>query len=309
MNLNPSFYKIYLFFLLCLLAVQPAFAKDKETSKPTSKKESKKEAIKQDKVLELIQNREQELKDKISDFNELYKNGLVTLQEAGPFKEELAELEQFEFIIKNPYTNSYEKSLKEKLTIRLEALKKEICTKEALSAEGLIASKDISSLQDKAALYNYILEFLMDESRIPVNVLKANGFNSKMILGRFFPIESKFGFRVDPINPGRKQFHAGIDFPAWTGNPIIAPFPGVVVRTVNSLNSGGGRKVTVRHSENFETVYMHLSEIKVKQGQKLKVSDLIGYVGSTGYRVTGPHLHFEIHINGIPVNPEKFLKK
>lgn len=298
---NKFYSLISLITLICLFVVLPLQAKNKETIK--------KETVKQDKVLELIQTREQELKDKIDDFNELYKSGLVTLQESGPFKEELSELEQFEFIVNNPYTNSYERALKEKLTNRVESLKKEISLKESLSAEGLIAANELTSLQDKAALYNYILEFLTNEFRLPANFLNANGLNSKMILGRFFPIESKFGFRVDPINKGRKQFHAGIDFPAWTGTPIISPFPGVVIQTVNSTNSGGGRKVKVRHADNFETVYMHLSEIKVKRGQILKTSDLIGYVGSSGYRVTGPHLHFEIHINGIPVNPEKFLKK
>ncbi|MDJ0626033.1 MAG: M23 family metallopeptidase [Candidatus Caenarcaniphilales bacterium] len=264
--------------------------------------------FKDDKILELIDLRKKELNSKISNLNDLHKEGLVSINQADYLKSELKELQQFEFIIKNPFTVSYMGTLQDKLEKSVESMKEELKLKEDLWVEGLISTRDLRNLEEKASLYNYILSFLTDESRMPFFLLQKKGFSSKDILGKYYPISSPFGFRKDPISGNGKQFHSGVDFKANSGTPIRAPFIGKVVKVINGSNSGGGRQIKLKHAEGFETVYMHLSKLKVKYGQIVQVGEIIGYVGNSGYRVTGPHLHFEIRLNGISVNPAKYLK-
>lgn len=265
-------------------------------------------AQKQSQLLSLIETRCIELNNKLKDLETMYREGLVTLQDGDPYRNELNELEQFQFIIKNPSSRSYETVLKDKLDQKLNSLKQELNTKQTLWNEGLIATKEIENLEEKAALYNYILEYISDQSRYNPNLQLAQvSFSVASILGRNYPVESKFGFRTDPINPSRKQFHAGIDFAAYTGTPVRSPLAGRVSKVVNSPYSGGGLQVRIKHSDQIETVYMHLSKITVKPKEQLKAGTLIGYVGATGTRVTGPHLHLEIHNKNIPIDPAKIL--
>ncbi len=111
---------------------------------------------------------------------------------------------------------------------------------------------------------------------------------------------SGFGVRVHPIYKVRKM-HAGIDFSARTGTPIYATGDGVVNK-VQSAGSGYGNNVVINHGYGYETLYAHMSKMLVKPGQKIKKGQKIGLVGSTG-RSTGPHLHYEVHFKGQPVNP------
>lgn len=111
---------------------------------------------------------------------------------------------------------------------------------------------------------------------------------------------SGFGYRSDPFTKVRK-FHAGMDFSSRTGTPIFATGDGVVARADNTA-SGYGNHIVLRHGYGYETLYGHLSRYKVKAGQRVKRGDVIGYVGSTG-RSEAPHLHYEVHKNGKPVNP------
>ncbi len=278
--------------------------KKSEIKKPDKKSESIKD--KQKTVLDLILAREEELKNRLADLVILHNQGLISLTEANIFKAELDELKQFEFIVKERAFNNYEAMLKDKIKGRIDNLQKEISSKEILSQEGLIAQKELEDIQEKAALYNYILEFLAAPRPTTVVALNQKTLNILCLFSQKFPISSKFGFRVDPIDSNRKQFHAGIDFAAYAGTPIKAPFNGKVIEIGQNLNSGGGLKIVIRHM-GFDTVYMHLSEIKVKQGQIIQIGQIIGKVGSTGKRTTGPHLHFEIHLKGIPVDPMRFF--
>jgi len=264
---------------------------------------------KQTKILELISLRQKQIQGALNDLQVMYEEGLVTLHDFELLKGELRELEQFEFIIKNPSVSSYESALKDKLVNELSALQTDLKTKRELWNGGLIAAKEVEAMEEKAALFNYILEFLSDGNRLP-KMLAINGafLSISMLFGRHIPIESGFGFRIDPIYPSRKQFHAGVDFGAAHGMPIKAPLEGLVTKAVTSTSSGGGMQLRLAHAQNFETVYLHLSKILVKQGQRVKVGDTIALVGATGTRVTGPHLHFEVHQNGIPVNPLKFFR-
>ena len=99
--------------------------------------------------------------------------------------------------------------------------------------------------------------------------------------------------------------HAGVDLAAPRGTPIFATADGVV--TEAGRESGYGNVVRVQHELGFETVYAHLSSISVRPGQLLSRGEKIGGMGSTG-RSTGSHLHYEVRVNGKPVNPMIYLE-
>jgi len=111
---------------------------------------------------------------------------------------------------------------------------------------------------------------------------------------------SGYGMRVHPMYKVRKM-HKGIDFSARTGTPIYASGDGVVKR-VQSSRSGFGNNIILNHGYGYESLYAHMSKMLVKSGQKVKKGQKIGLVGSTG-RSTGPHLHYEVHYKGQPINP------
>jgi murein DD-endopeptidase MepM/ murein hydrolase activator NlpD len=116
---------------------------------------------------------------------------------------------------------------------------------------------------------------------------------------------SGYGLRSDPFRGGRAM-HAGIDLAGPSGTPIYATADGAVRRS--GWNSGGyGNLIEVDHGRGIETRYGHLSRILVRAGQPVKRGQLIGYMGSTG-RSTGSHLHYEVRIDGRPVNPIPFMR-
>lgn len=116
---------------------------------------------------------------------------------------------------------------------------------------------------------------------------------------------SSFGQREDPIN-GEGAFHSGIDIEAPMGTPVRAAGDGDV--TGLNLGAGYGRQVVLNHGHGLETVYGHLSAVAVVPGQHVSRGDVIGYVGMTG-RATGPHLHYEVRVSNVPVNPHKYLRE
>ncbi len=105
------------------------------------------------------------------------------------------------------------------------------------------------------------------------------------------PMTSQFGWRVHPIS-GNRRFHAGIDLGAPAGAPIVAAATGRVV--VANWHGGYGKAVVIEHDGQLQTLYGHMSEILVQEGQEVKQGEVLGLVGSTG-NSTGPHLHFETH--------------
>jgi murein DD-endopeptidase MepM/ murein hydrolase activator NlpD len=115
---------------------------------------------------------------------------------------------------------------------------------------------------------------------------------------------SSFGQREDPIN-GEGAFHPGIDIEAPMGTPVRAAADGDV--TGANMGAGYGRQVVLSHGHNIETVYGHLSAVAVLPGQHVSRGEIIGYVGMTG-RATGPHLHYEVRVGNVPVNPHKYLR-
>jgi murein DD-endopeptidase MepM/ murein hydrolase activator NlpD len=116
-------------------------------------------------------------------------------------------------------------------------------------------------------------------------------------------IASGFGFRIHPIY-GIAKMHYGLDFTAPQGTPIYATGDGEV--TTAGVGTGTGNHVIINHGYGYETVYMHMVRIKATVGQKVKRGEVIGWVGTTGAS-TGPHCHYEVHINGTPVDPVYFF--
>ncbi len=116
-------------------------------------------------------------------------------------------------------------------------------------------------------------------------------------------VGSGYGMRTDPFN-GQIAMHAGVDFAAPVGTPIFAAAGGVVISA--ELHPVYGNAVTIDHGNDLSTLYAHASKIVVKVGDIVKRGQKIAEVGTTG-RSTGPHLHFEVHVKGVPQNPAKFL--
>ena len=116
-------------------------------------------------------------------------------------------------------------------------------------------------------------------------------------------LASGFGVRVSPFTD-TKVFHHGLDIDAPKESPIRAAGAGKVVRC--GFESRYGNLVVIDHGNGYRTIYAHLSERMVELGDTVRRGDLIGKVGDTG-RTTGPHLHYEVQVNGLPVNPVRFL--
>jgi murein DD-endopeptidase MepM/ murein hydrolase activator NlpD len=123
-----------------------------------------------------------------------------------------------------------------------------------------------------------------------------------------WPVEgrvgSSFGEREDPFN-GEGKFHTGIDIEAPSGTPVRAAADGDVSGA--SMGAGYGREVVLNHGHDVLTIYAHLSAIAVLPGQHVIRGQVIGYVGQSGH-ATGPHLHYEVRVHNVPVNPHKYLR-
>jgi murein DD-endopeptidase MepM/ murein hydrolase activator NlpD len=116
-------------------------------------------------------------------------------------------------------------------------------------------------------------------------------------------IASGYGMRIHPIY-GIAKMHSGLDFTAPQGTPIYATGDGVV--TTAGYGTGTGNEVIINHGYGYETKYLHMVRIKTRARQRVKRGEVIGWVGSTGAS-TGPHCHYEVHINGHPVDPVYFF--
>jgi len=115
---------------------------------------------------------------------------------------------------------------------------------------------------------------------------------------------SNFGYRIDPFT-GQRAFHEGIDFPAETGTPILSAASGKVVFA--DVHPEYGKMVEIDHGNGLVTRYAHAAALFVKEGDLVVAGQRIASVGTTG-RSTGPHLHFEVRLNGTAQNPTRFLK-
>lgn len=116
-------------------------------------------------------------------------------------------------------------------------------------------------------------------------------------------LTSGYGMRKHPVL-GRRKAHKGIDLAAPTGTPVYATADGIVSKA--KWFSSYGLYISIDHSADMETRYAHLSKLAVEAGERVEKGDLIGYVGSTG-RSTGPHLHYEVRIDGVAVDPMPYM--
>ena len=117
-------------------------------------------------------------------------------------------------------------------------------------------------------------------------------------------LTSSFGQRVSPFGTGSSDFHKGLDIANRVGTPVKAPAKGVV--TFVGWDGGYGNCIVINHGNNITTRYAHLNSASVKVGQKIQRGDKIGAVGNTG-RSTGPHLHYEVRVGGVCVNPLRYI--
>jgi len=116
-------------------------------------------------------------------------------------------------------------------------------------------------------------------------------------------VTSRFGNRTSPFS-GIQKFHEGMDIAAQTGTPVAAAADGVVIKA--GFGTGYGNMVELSHGYGIKTLYAHNSRLNVKAGQRVRRGDVIAYAGDSGSS-TGPHLHYEVRLNGLPVNPAKYL--
>ena len=144
----------------------------------------------------------------------------------------------------------------------------------------------LSSLEAKILQQSVLKDMLPNSS--PVSV----AFNS-----------SSYGWRIDPFT-GYKAFHEGLDFPANTGTPIYAAADGIVSEADHTPDYGN--IVKIEHGSGLETRYAHASKLLVHVGERVVKGQAVAEVGSTG-RSTGPHLHYEIRLNGESLDPRKYL--
>jgi murein DD-endopeptidase MepM/ murein hydrolase activator NlpD len=166
-------------------------------------------------------------------------------------------------------------------------------TLEELNTEMERISRGVSSRQDYMdVIQSEMLQAQVRRALLPQNTPVMEGF-----------VGSGYGTRTDPFT-GQIAMHAGVDFAAPIGTPIFAAAGGVVISA--EQHPVYGNAVTIDHGNDLSTLYAHASKIVVKVGDIVKRGQKVAEVGTTG-RSTGPHLHFEVHVKGVPQNPAKFL--
>ncbi len=168
----------------------------------------------------------------------------------------------------------------------------------SLSIDELSATlSDLEKLTAQRTDLMTVLESRLFDQKIKYTMVPTRKPVAEGVLG------SKFGWRIDPFT-GHSALHTGLDFQAETGKSILAAAGGVVV--TQEYNSGYGNMIEIDHGNEIITRYAHASKVFVKKGDLVRRGEKIAEVGTTG-RSTGPHLHFEVWVDGVPQDPEKFL--
>lgn len=170
--------------------------------------------------------------------------------------------------------------------------KVQVLKEQAGELEEAIAQFD----KDERQIEGQIAAFQRQMERTNATLPAFVGRFGRPVPGR---VTSGFGYRYHPILH-RTRLHAGIDFHAPVGTPVRAAASGVVI--AGQYMRGYGNTIMIAHGSQLTTVYGHLSRINVRSGQRVSKGQVVGASGSTGLS-TGPHLHFEIRVNGRPVNP------
>ena len=177
------------------------------------------------------------------------------------------------------------------------------------SGGALVGSRSLTMEELRATLAD--LDKLTDQRVDLMTVMESRLFDQKikkLMVPTQEPVAggilgSSFGWRIDPVN-GQSALHTGLDFPSGQGTPILAAAGGVVL--VQEYHSAYGNMVEVDHGNDLVTRYAHASRVFVKKGDLVKRGQKIAEVGNTG-RSTGSHLHFEVLVQGVFQDPQKFL--
>jgi murein DD-endopeptidase MepM/ murein hydrolase activator NlpD len=199
---------------------------------------------------------------------------------------------------------AYETSKDKKLPLGIGGSDKDTRIKELLDKDHdkLVTGmrKNIEKLNADASRreksFNELLVFLHEQKSVLAStpsLWPVNGW-----------VTSEFGSRQSPFTSG-VEFHKGLDISTQFGKAIIAPADGIVAKS--GYDPQDGNYIKIEHGHGFETAYLHLSRIALKQSMRVKKGELIGYVGDTG-RSTGSHLHYSVLVNGIQVNPRRYLR-
>ena len=168
-----------------------------------------------------------------------------------------------------------------------------------VAAQSTIYGMGGESADDTVKHISSIDELSRDESS------SIKSVNSMILPVDSHTVTCEYGDRIHPIT-GKKSFHTGLDIGEDMGKNIYAVLDGTVKKTVED-DPDYGNYIIVSHSQGVQTMYAHCSKLTAKKGERVKRGDVIAYVGTTGLS-TGPHLHFEVRINGTRLNPRWFIK-
>jgi len=251
-------------------------------------------------VLELLFESDNFLKffSKFKLMNLLAQQDLQILQEMQEIRDETVAVKEEISRLKD--AEKFQKEQLESLVSEAEKKKREV--------EGIYIEKKTllgKTRANKEALINMEKQLAAKEAEITkkIEALRHGTAPGKLAYPARGILTSGFGNRVSPFT-GIIRFHGGIDIGADPGTPVIAAAAGEVIQA--EYMGGYGYTILIYHGGGFTTVYGHLSGFAVSKGQKVKQGQVIGYVGSTGF-TTGPHLHFEVRINGVQKNPLNYF--
>jgi len=171
-----------------------------------------------------------------------------------------------------------------------------------ISSEGTLIPSLTESLQD----YN----FLRTAGLMGLKNRSARRFQPAESRPSIWPVVGRllggFGARLDPFSGEGREFHKGVDIGGPIGAAVKATADGIVVQA-EGTSGGYGRLVVINHGGGYETWYAHLLRITVQVGQEVRRGETVGELGNSG-RVTAPHLHYEVHVGGTPMNPYSYMK-
>ena len=170
-----------------------------------------------------------------------------------------------------------------------------------IAAQGKLIPSFAESVQD--------YDFLKSANALTLLSSPTHQFRPASI-PNLWPVDGRlmgsFGMRQDPFSGEGQEFHKGVDISAPVGTPVHVTADGIVAFA--DMESGYGRLVVIDNGGGYETWYAHMSKFYVHTGQEVRRGELVGAVGTSG-RVTAPHLHYEVRVNGRPMNPYQYLAK
>ena len=207
-------------------------------------------------------------------------------------------------------------SLAQKLASTVGLEKKEVGTPPDISAATFPVNEQVlASPVAQGAFLPVLHQLNADAEHLESRFMKIDKFFNDRITRRahtpsIWPVWGllwdKFGWREFVSEAGEAEYHSGIDISTASGTQVLASADGVVLSVERRFDYGN--LVVLDHGSGLTTRYAHLSSFEVFDGQRVKKGDVIGYVGSTG-RSTGPHLHYEVRLNGNPVNPLRYISR